>query len=286
VDASLSLRDVSKDADVVFLSLPLGELHDVLAELGPKLKPNAVLLDTAPVKADVIRWVRELVPAGRYHVGLVPAITPARIAGSEWGVAAAHQDLFKGTVMMVVTPPDTPAAVEQLGMNVARLLGAKPMLTDPAEADGIMISAHVLPQLSAGAVLEACTGESGWTEARKLAGRPFATVTGGMAYFDDPASIQAASLAASPRVVHSLDVLLAALQGLRDDIANGDGGRVEARLQNSHDIRERWLKEREQASWLSEGAEPVDVPGLGEQMAQMILGGRAAEAARRSGARP
>jgi hypothetical protein len=43
--------------------------------------------------------------------------------------------------MMVVTMPDTPAGVEQLAMNVARLLGAKPMLTDPVEADGIMTTA-------------------------------------------------------------------------------------------------------------------------------------------------
>jgi prephenate dehydrogenase len=180
--------------------------------------------------------------------------------------------------MMVVTLPDTPAGVEQLAMNIARLLGAKPMLTDPVEADGIMTTAHVLPQLAAAALVESSIGPGGWREARKLAGRPFSTGTAGAANFDDPASVKAAALSNSARVVHGLDVLIATLQGLREAIGQGDDNSVGERLLQSYKGREQWLGERSAAKWLMEGNEPVHLPGLGQQITQMFFGGRIADA--------
>ena len=132
--------------------------------------------------------------------------------------------------MMIVTPPNTPAEVEQAAINVAGLLGAKPMLTDLVEADGIMTTAHLLPQLAASALVEASVSAAGWREARKLAGLPFAGVTGGAAYYDGSGSLEAAALGNRNAVVHGLDVLIAALHGLRDDIEKGDQPNVSERL--------------------------------------------------------
>jgi prephenate dehydrogenase len=280
VDASAGVKDVVRDADIVFLCLPLSEMRETLSRIGGALKDNAVVIDTAPIKSQLIQWVRDYLPEGRHHVGLVPAPNPSMLAGTDFGIRAAHAELFRRTIMMVVTAPGTPAAVEQLGMNIARLLGAKPMLTDLTESDGIMTTAHVLPQLAAAALIEACIGVGGWTEARKMAGRPFTSVTGGMAYYDDPKSIEAAALSNPERVAHGLDVMIASLRGLREDISKSDRNNINDRLTHSYRAREQWLDEREGASWLSEGEEPVKLPGLGGQIAQMFLGGRIAEASR------
>ncbi len=156
------------------------------------------------------------------------------------------------------------------------------MLADPAESDGIMTTAHLLPQLASSALVEASIGTAGWLEARKLAGRPYAAVTGGMAYFDDPASIEAAALANSGRVVHGLDVLIAALRGMRDEIERQDGAELGERLRHSYQAREHWLDERNAAEWLMEGDEPVDLPGLGEHLTKLFFGGKIAEATRLS----
>jgi prephenate dehydrogenase len=277
IDASARLKDTVRDAELVFLCLPLGEIRDILTTIGPWLKDAAVVVDTAPSKAPVIQWIRELVPAGRHYIGLVPAINPSKLAASEVGIEAAHSDLFKRSVMMVVAPPETAEAVEQLGMNIARLLGAKPMLTGLAESDGIMTAVHVLPQLAAAALVEASVAESGWIDARKMAGRPFTMLTGGLAYFDDAASVGTAALANPERAARALDVLIASLRGLRDDIAGGDGNRVGERLGNSFDARERWLNERGEAAWLAEGSEPVKLPGLEQQLVHMFFGGRIAD---------
>jgi hypothetical protein len=97
-------------------------------------------------------------------------------------------------------------------------------------------------------------------------------VTGGMAYYDDPASLTAAVLSTPKAVIHALDVLIAALTGMRDDVENGDQQSISERLQMAFDARERWLNERSSAEWLREGGESSDVPNVGDQMMQMLFG--------------
>jgi prephenate dehydrogenase len=277
IDASGGLKSTARDADIVFLCLPLGEIQETLRGIGTLLKDGAVVVDTSPSKVLVNNWFNELVPAGRYYIGLGPSINPSMLGGSEVESGSGHAEFFKRSVMMVVVPAGAEEAVEQLGMNIARLLGAKPMLTGLAECDGIMTAIHVLPQLAAGALIEASMTESGWRDARKVAGRPYTTVTGGLAYFDDPTSVETAVLSNPDRVVHALDVVIASLRGLRDDIHDGEGRKVRERLAHSWQAREQWLDERNEASWLTEGFEPVQLPGLEQQLMQMFFGGRLAE---------
>jgi prephenate dehydrogenase len=273
VNAIGSLKSAVQDAEVVFLCLPLSQMRETLRQISPSLKDNAVVLDTAPLKRPTLGWVREFLPARRHYLGLVPAVSTPFLATPEMGIRGAHADLFNRTVMLITAPPGTPAEVEELGLNVARLLGAKPLLADITEADGLMTTAHVLPQLTAAALVEACVARPGWAEARKLAGRPFAGVTGGIGYYDDPASVEVAALANPPNVIHALDVLIAALKGLRDDIESGDQKDVGERLSQSYRARADWLDERGAAAWLSEGGQPIDVPELGERAMQMLFGG-------------
>jgi prephenate dehydrogenase len=274
VDSIERLTSLAGEASIIVLCLPLGEIGGVLEEAGPRLAEGAIVLDTAPVKRPVLEWFQEFVPKGRHSLGLVPAVGTPFLAGAERGVDGADADLFRRSVMIVVRPPDTPATVEQVGINFARLLGAKPMLTDLAESDGIMATAHLLPQLAAAALVEASVSAPGWPEARKLAGAAFAEVTGGLGYFDDPRSIEVAALGSQVSVVHGLDVLIASLGGLRDDIKNGDHGNVAERLGRSLEAREHWLDERGEAAWLSEGGDTGEAPKLGGQMMQALFGGR------------
>jgi len=280
VDSATGLIGVVRDASIVFLCLPLGEMAETLKRIGPSLPETAVLFDTAPAKRPVMAWVREYIPSGRTYVGLVPAVSSSLLAAPERGIEGARADLFRRTVMMIVAPPGTPAAVEQLAFKIAGLLGAKPMLADALESDGIMTTAHLLPQLAASALVEACVSVPGWTEARKLAGLPFAGVSGGIAYYDEPASLEVAALANSEVVVHALDVLIASLKGMRDDIEKRNQPNVSERLHHSYESRERWLDERGAAAWLREGGEPAGLPGLGDQLMQMFFGSRLAERAK------
>ncbi len=266
------LPDAVRDADIVLLSLPLSQIPEMLGHIVAYLKENAVVIETAPIKAGLVKTLADTLPEGRYFIGLVPGISTEAFTDSDTGLKAARPDLFRRTVMMVDVPRGAPEEVEQLAMNFVKLLGAKPMLADLAESDGLMTTAHILPQLTAAALLHATVDQPGWSDARKMAGRPFVGVTGGMAYYDDPASLKAAVLSNPQAVIHALDVLIAALTGLRDDVESGDAEAVGERLQVAYDARERWLNERGSAEWLREGGDSTDVPNVGDQMMQMLFG--------------
>ncbi len=266
------LPDAVREADIVLLALPLSQIPETLAHIAGHLKENVVVIETAPIKTALVKTLGETLPEGRYFVGLVPAVNVDALTDPDTGLKAASPDLFRRTVMMVDIPHGAPEEVEQLALNFVKLLGAKPMLADLAESDGLMTTSHILPQLAAAALLHATVGQPGWPDARKMAGRPFVGVTGGMAYYDDPASLKAAALSNPAAVVHALDVLIAALTGLRDDVQSGDADAVGERLQVAFEARERWLDERGSAEWLREGGDSTDVPNVGDQMMQMLFG--------------
>ena len=156
--------DAVRDADIVLMALPLGEIQGMLKQVVAYLEENSVIMETAPVKDSILKSMREL-PERRYYVGLVPAVTVGALADPETGLKGARPDLFKRTAMIVDVPSGTPQEVEQLAINFARLLGAKPLLADLGELDGLMATTHILPQLAAAAVLHATVDQPGWYDA-------------------------------------------------------------------------------------------------------------------------
>ncbi len=261
-----------KEAAIVVLSLPLNEIRETLRTISPWLADDAIIIDTAPVKSGVMQWAEELIPTGHFYVGLVPGINVQYVASLQYGLKAAEADLFKTGIFAVVVPPNTPEQIIERVFEFCGLLGAKPMLTDPFESDGLMASVHVLPQLTAAALVNATIGQPGWQEARKLAGRPFVGVTSGMAYHDDVDSLRHAVLANRASTVHALDTLMAAIKGLRDDFDQGNEEGVAERLNSSVLDREAWLDERSAADWLKEAGDKDEIPSFSERMGQMLLG--------------
>jgi prephenate dehydrogenase len=272
VDEIKNLPAAVKEAAIVLLCLPLSEIRETLRHIGPWLADDAIVMDTTPIKSGVTQWAKEFIPKDRFYIGLVPGINSEYIASLEFGLNAAMPDLFKKGIFAVDVPPNTPENIVNLALDFCRLLGAKPMLTDMLESDGLMTSVHVLPQLAAAALLNATIGQPGWLEARKLAGRPFAGVTSGMAYHDDANSLRDAVLANRASAVHALDTLMAALKGFRDDIEQGNEEGVSERLNEAGKDREAWLDERGEAAWLKEGGDQEERPGFGQLVGQTIFG--------------
>ncbi len=271
IDEIRNPAEAVRESGLILLCVPLGEMREVLERIGPSLPEGAIVMDTAPVKHAVLQWARDFIPEGRFYLGLVPALAADFLSASESGLGAARPDLFHRTVMIIDAPPRTPERVVEMAFALSHRLGAKPMLADFVESDGLMASVHLLPQLTAAALLNATVEQPGWAEARKLAGRPYASVTKGLE--DDLPSLAMAALDNRAALVHALDVLLASLQGLRDDIAQGDEEGLRERLQYALESRQHWLTERAAAEWLSEGgADLGEMPAMNERLSQMLFG--------------
>ncbi|MCC6569091.1 MAG: prephenate dehydrogenase [Anaerolineales bacterium] len=271
-EIKVNLPSSVSNANIVVLSMPLSEIYDTLGYIAQDVQEGTVILDTAPAKGEVASWVGKLIPQGRYYVGLSPAAGANYLHGTDLGVDSARADLFKDGLFLVNAPSGTPSEALDLASNLVSLLGARVMFTDSVEADGLLASAHVLPQLAAAALLDATVNQPGWTEARKVAARPYASVTSGVAYHDEAGSLRVAALANRENTVRMLDAYMASLQKLRDQVHNGNEAEVSSYLENAVKARDRWIQERARADWQGAQQSDMDSVTLGARMNQLFMG--------------
>lgn len=272
---AINLISAVREADLVILALPMDQVRDTLAAIAQDLKDGAVVMDTSPVKEAVAAWAGELLPSGRHYVGLTPVINPAHLQDTEVGLEAARADLFKDGVMAIVAPPRTASGAIELAADLAALLGAAPMFADLAEVDSLMAAVHILPHLVGAALLDVTYNQPGWQEARKLAGRPYADVTGLVSHLEKPAALQSAALLGRENVLRVLDGVIADLEDLRAEIARQDIASLQARFERARQGRETWWQQRSQGNWSAEETRsPVEAPTAGEIFGRFIGFGR------------
>lgn len=132
------------DADIVIVCVPVGASGAVAAEIGPALKPGAVLSDVGSVKAAVVEQMAPHVPA---HAHLVPAHP---VAGTEFsGPDAGFASLFENRWCIVTPVADAdPAAVERLSALWSGM-GANVETMSPQHHDLVLAITSHLPHLIA-----------------------------------------------------------------------------------------------------------------------------------------
>ncbi|MCA1899206.1 MAG: prephenate dehydrogenase/arogenate dehydrogenase family protein [Chloroflexi bacterium] len=263
-----------RDAKLVALCVPASQALETLEFIAPDLQEGAVVLDVSPVKAAMQKWAAEAL-SGRYYLGLTPSLNPELLHEFGLGLTSARADLFLKGIFLVTPARGVPEAAVALAMDFVRLLGAEPVLADPLEADGLSATVHLLPQLLSASLLNATIDQPGWADARKVAGRAYAVATSGLAYHDEINSLKTSVFQNRSAVVHALDVTLAALRGLRDDIENENHEGVEARLDAAVRGRQRWLGERLAADWGgAERNQKIDIPSFSERFFGGLAMGR------------
>jgi prephenate dehydrogenase len=268
-----------EQADVVILSLPLNEVRDTLDIIRTDLKEGALVLDTSPARRLGEAWARELLPTGRYYIGLVPAINPAHLMETGGGFDGAHSDLFQGANCLVCTSPGLPESVVRLATDIILLLGATPILSDSTEADGLLAKMITLPKILAISLLDVTMDKPGWEEAKELAG-PSYTMPVAAAFDRDQADgLRESALANRDNLVRVLDGYLASLQALRDNIHNEERKDLDDKIRAAQDNAFEWLVERHlekypPADKTGSGKSP-GIPSFGDRLKQSFLGGLA-----------
>ncbi|MCB1484499.1 MAG: prephenate/arogenate dehydrogenase family protein [Hyphomicrobiaceae bacterium] len=137
--AYASAAEAVKDADLVILCTPVGVLGRIAQEIGPHLKPGAILTDVGSVKAAVVRDVAPHLPKGVHFIPGHP------IAGTEQsGPEAGFAELFDGRWCILTPDADTDRlALAQLETFWQRL-GSKVELMSAEHHDLVLaITSHV-----------------------------------------------------------------------------------------------------------------------------------------------
>jgi len=270
--AKFNLLSSVEGADVVLLCIPLDQVEETLRLIGQDLREDAVVMNFSPQKSAAYEWFKKHVPAGRHYIGLVPAVNPMFIEQIEAGISAARVDLFEGATIGISAPSGTSSEAIKLATDLIQLLGGQALFLDMLEADGMELTAHILPQVISVAMLNATVGQPGWTEARRFAGRPFILTSAALGT-DPLESIAQALLANSLGAASVLENAIGALSHIRTAILNGDQYDLQKRLELAFFDREKWMHERMSAEW--EGpAQKSEVPKSGDLLKRIFFGDR------------
>lgn len=267
-----NLPSALEGADVVLLCIPLDQVEETLKLIAPDLREHAVVLDFSAQKSAAHKWFEQHIPANRYYIGLVPSINPLALEQSAVGIDSARADLFDKATIGIAAPPGTPSEALKLADDLTNLIGAKTIFLDMLEADGMLMTTHLLPQTMAAALLNATIGQPGWMEARRFAGRPY--VQASAALGSDSLNALALGLLSNPvGALNALDNAIAALTHIRAAVQKNDQADLEKRLNLAFDDREKWLNERQRAEWISQ-EEKSAMPNAGDAFKRIFMGGR------------
>jgi prephenate dehydrogenase len=188
------------------------------------------------------------------------------------GIESARADLFDKATIGIAAPAGTPAEALKLADDLAGLIGAKTIFLDMLEADGMLVTAHLLPQAMAAALLNATVGQPGWTEARRFAGRPYAQASAALGS-DSLTGLALGLMANQVSVLNALDNVIGALTHIRAAVQRGDQADLERRLNLAFDDREKWFSQRQRAEWDTQ-EEKSNLPKAGDAIKRMFMGQR------------
>jgi prephenate dehydrogenase len=261
-----NLISACERADLIILAIPLDGLRDTLQAIGPHVRPNQVVVDTAALKKPVLDWADELLPADGQFVGLNPVLRG--VPAGEGGTASARADLFRDSLVCVLPSLRASAEAVQLALGLIAVLGAKPLFYDAVEHDSLMAATDQLPALLALALLETTVHRATWRELRKLAGPRFDAGT--QLAQGDPSALAEACVANRESLLRWVDEFSESLDVLRATLADGQPELLAGRFEQAAQERAGWLRQREAGEW-EEGLRSELPPK--QSVLQPLLGG-------------
>jgi cyclohexadieny/prephenate dehydrogenase len=222
----------AEGADLVILSIPVGQSGPVAQEIAAHLKAGAVLSDVGSVKGSVVRDIASHVPRG---VHLIPAHP---VAGTEYsGPDAGFADLFVNRWCILTPPPDADAAAVERLAAFWRALGANVETMSAEHHDLVLAITSHLPHLIAYTIVGTADELGTVTESEVLkfsAGgfRDFTRIAA-----SDPTMWRDVFLANKDAVLEMLGTFSEDLSQLTRAIRRGDGEALFAHFTRTRAIR-------------------------------------------------
>ena len=136
-----------READVVILATPVRLILRLLAEIGPLLPEDCLLMDLGSTKAHIVAEMARL-PDHVQPLGGHP------MCGKEVsGIEAADPTIYHGRTFILTPLPRTSEAALALGRELAEAVGAHPLVLEPERQDFLVATVSHLPYLLACALV-------------------------------------------------------------------------------------------------------------------------------------
>jgi prephenate dehydrogenase len=151
--ATSDAAEAVAQADIVVLAAPVRTIIRLVGELGPRIKPGALLMDIGSTKSEIVQAMDAL-PAHVQAIGGHPMCGKERS-----GIAASDAKLYRGAVFCLTPLARTRPHTLALAQDMAQAVGARPLVIDPVRHDGLVAVTSHLPYLMA-AALAATAGDT------------------------------------------------------------------------------------------------------------------------------
>jgi prephenate dehydrogenase len=218
--ASTNVVEASTNADLVFLSPPVGQMRTMCKQIAPVVAPGALITDAGSTKWQIVRECEPLFHNRAHFIGGHP------MAGSEkTGVEAARADLFEGATWAMTPTLQTDASALQRLKTLVDALGARALSLAPDVHDELLATTSHLPHVAAAALVHVFARANGQhAEAAQLVAggwRDGTRVAAG-----SPEMWRDISLANKHALLESLNHLSRELQTFNNALQNDDSDAV------------------------------------------------------------
>lgn len=234
-EASREPARAVRDADLVLLATPVGQMPGIMSAIAAHLPARAVVTDAGSTKRDVIACARRFL--GASFARFVPAHP---VAGTELsGAAAADPGLFRNRNVILTPQAATAAGAVALVRRAWETCGARVVRLDARVHDEILAAVSHLPHVISYALVNMLA-------ARRDPARLFALSAGGLR---DTVRIAGSSPEMWADIcVANRDALLAALEDYENEleqtraaIERADVEELRRLFARARAAREKWL---------------------------------------------
>ncbi len=234
--ASRDAATAVRDADLVLLSTPVGQMSGILAQIAPHLAAHTLVSDAGSTKRDVAALFRQ-------HLGnCLDRCVPAHpIAGSDLsGAAAARYSLYENrTVVLTPLVESRPETVERIA-GLWSACGAVIKTMSPDEHDSVFATVSHLPHLLAFAYVAQVAARPNAEACFDLAStgfRDFTRIAG-----SHPEMWRDIALANRTALLADLKDYHAALATVISMVENSDGAAMAELFETARDARTNWFQ--------------------------------------------
>ena len=234
-EACADAAEAVRDADLVLIATPVGQMPEVMAQIAPALSGRTVVTDGGSTKQDVIAYAKRFLPA--HFERFVPAHP---IAGTEnSGARAAFPELYRERSVILVAQPETDPSATKIVRSAWETCGARIVELDAARHDEIFAAVSHLPHIVAFALVSMLARQDDPSTLLGFSGgglRDTVRIAG-----SSPEMWRDICMANRQALMALLDDYVDELEVARAALENSDGEELEAMFERARTARRRWL---------------------------------------------
>lgn len=234
--ASTDLAATVREADLVILCTPIGQMAELSKHFSRHLKSGAVVTDVGSVKQPVVEALEPIFQSAECHfVGSHP------MAGAEkTGVSNSRADLFCNALCVVTpTPKSQLTAVQQIEA-LWKALSCQVLRLSPSQHDELVARSSHLPHVVAAALASYVLSPAHVPEQAALCASGFRDTT--RVASGSPEMWRDIALTNRTYLTRALGVFIADLEEIQRGVREGDANAIEEFFSQAKRRRDGWLQ--------------------------------------------